>query len=99
MARRRLELGQQELDMLRARYRDRMISLIRAAQQSARLVAVATFSFRVRQDNVPPAASAEAAWMLYNARATYLTIVPDLSRPLTRTMPRSGTRRQSPVLS
>ena len=73
-ARHRLELGQQELDMLRASYRDRMILLIRSAQQSARLVAVATFSFRVRQDNMPPEGSAEAAWMLYNARATHLTI-------------------------
>jgi lysophospholipase L1-like esterase len=72
--RHRLELGQQELDMLRARYRDRMVSLIRTAQQSSRLVAVATFSFRVRHDNMPPAGSAEAAWMLYNARATHLTI-------------------------
>jgi lysophospholipase L1-like esterase len=70
----RLDLTPSDLLMLRAGYRERLVSLIRSAQQSARVVAVATFSHRVRHANAPADGTAEAALVLMTSRAEHLSI-------------------------
>ncbi len=69
-----LELNPDTLAALRSSYRDRMTALIRAAQRSVPVVAVATFSHRVRYENAPKEGTAEAAWVLYKSRADHLTV-------------------------
>ena len=72
--RRRLDLGPGDLAALRDSYRDRLASLIRSGQEAGALVAVATFSQRIRASNAPPEESAEGAWALSRSRATHLSV-------------------------